>query len=707
MSAREPSAETSRGGNAADRAAGTDTSRDGEAAAPAISTNTELGDNAAAPALSAGDNAAAPGLSAEASPGGTAADPAVSTDTSEDGHAAAPAISANTALGDNAAARELSAEASPGGNAAGPADSTDTSAAKGKKTAAERSAKLEFERELRAQLATVTGGLAPDVYLNAWWDWLLNLAKEPPAQLALMQDAVAKAADIFAFTLRAAVVEPLAPAAGDARFGTDAWSRWPFNIYAHAYGNYADWWQRAVSIVPGVVPANERTLDFMARNALEAVSPSNYLATNPELLEATRAEAGENLVRGFRNWLEDIQQTLGTKQQNGAGQFVVGRDIAATPGKVVFRNPLIELIQYSPMTDTVYAEPVLIIPAWIMKYYILDLSVKNSLVRYLVSQGHTVFIVSWKNPTENDRELGMDDYLRLGIRASAEAVSRIVPDRKIHAAGYCIGGTLLSIATAMFAAEGEQRLASMTLLAAQQDFSEPGELSLFISPSQIDMLEAVMSRTGVLKSEQMGGAFALLRSRDLLWTPAVNAYVRGKRDTPNDLMAWNADGTRMPYRMHSEYLRQLYLDNALARGTFAAEGRPVDLTAIHLPMFVVGTETDHVAPWKSVFKARGLTRSSDYTFLLTSGGHNAGIVSGPVHPRRRHRVRTWSNAAETLSPEAWFETTAPVAGSWWPTWQQWLARHSTAARVAPPSMGSAEAGYPPLAAAPGEYVLSK
>jgi polyhydroxyalkanoate synthase len=424
-------------------------------------------------------------------------------------------------------------------------------------------------------------------------------------------------------------------------------------------------------------------------------------------LDATRAEAGANLVRGFGNWLEDIQRTLGSKTQPGSEKFVIGRDIAATPGKVVLRNDLTELIQYSPATEMVFAEPILIIPAWIMKYYILDLSANNSLVSYLVSQGHTVFMVSWKNPTESDRNLGMDDYLRLGIRAAFDAVSRIVPEQKIHSVGYCIGGTLLSIAEAVFAAEGDLRAATMTLLAAQQDFSEPGELSLFISPSQIDMLEAVMNRTGVLKSEQMGGAFSLLRARDLLWTPAVNSYVRGKRESPNDLMAWNADGTRMPCRMHSEYLRQLYLDNALARGEFEADGRRADLAGIQVPMFVVGTETDHVAPWKSVYKARGLTRSADYTFLLTSGGHNAGIISGAVHPRRRHRVRTWLNAAETLSPEAWFDSTPPRSGSWWPTWEQWLAQHSTQEKVVPPPMGSAAAGYVPLADAPGGYVLQK
>jgi len=282
---------------------------------------------------------------------------------------------------------------------------------------------------LRAQLATVTGGLAPDVYVNAWWDWYLNLAKEPPTQLQIMQDAIAKAADNWSFALRAATGQPLPPAEGDARYGGDAWAQWPFNVYARSYRNYVDWWQKAWSNVPGVAPENERTLDFVARNALEAISPANFLSTNPELLDTTRSEAGANLVRGFGHWLEDIKGTFGGKKANEAEKFVVGRDIAATPGKVVMRNELVELIQYSAATETVFAEPILIVPAWIMKYYILDLSATNSLVKYLVAQGHTVFMVSWKNPTASDRGFGMDDYLRLGIRATVDAVSRILPDR--------------------------------------------------------------------------------------------------------------------------------------------------------------------------------------------------------------------------------------------------------------------------------------
>ncbi len=254
---------------------------------------------------------------------------------------------------------------------------------------------------LRAQLATVTGGLAPDVYVNAWWDWYLNLAKEPPIQLEIMQDAMAKAG-----------------------YGGEAWAQWPFNVYARSYRNYVDWWQKAWSNVPGVTPENERTLDFVARNALESISPANFLSTNPELLDTTRAEAGANLVRGFGHWLEDIKRTFGGKKPNEAEKFIVGRDIAATPGKVVMRNDLVELIQYSPATETVFAEPILIVPAWIMKYYILDLSATNSMVKYLVAQGHTVFMVSWKNPTASDRGFGMDDYLRLGIRATVGVLYR-------------------------------------------------------------------------------------------------------------------------------------------------------------------------------------------------------------------------------------------------------------------------------------------
>jgi len=561
----------------------------------------------------------------------------------------------------------------------------------------------EIERHLRAQLAAFSGGLAPDDYARAWWDWYLNLAGQPQRQAELAQSAYAKAVDSLQFFARAASGEPLAPGHEALGFAHPAWNVWPFNAYARAYGNWASWWAQALEAPSGAPPALSRA-NFAGRMLLEAASPANFLHTNPELLAKTAAESGRNLIRGLQNWLEDARRAVEGGRKAGTEQFAIGKDLAVTPGKVVFSNRLIELLQYSPQTPEVYAEPVLITPAWIMKYYILDLSPRNSLVRYLVERGHTVFMISWKNPDAADRDLGMDDYVRLGLLAALQKVRELVPGPRVHAVGYCIGGTLLSIGAALLARTAPEALASVTLFAAQADFSEPGELSVFITPSQIAMLESMMEQAGVLESERMGAAFALLRSRELLWTPAVQQYVRGERPQLNDLMAWNADGTRMPYRMHSEYLERLYLKNELAQGTLRFEGGPIDLKAITVPMFVVGTETDHVAPWRSVYKLRSLTRSADYTFLLTSGGHNAGIVSGPAHPRRRHRLLTWHDATQSLTPEQWLQQSSLTEGSWWPSWAQWLASHSSAARVPARQPGGAGAAITALADAPGQYV---
>ena len=572
-------------------------------------------------------------------------------------------------------------------------------------TAADSSAKAEILRDLRAQLAALTGGMAPEDYLKGWWDWYLHLATEPPRQAQLAHSAYEKLLDNWHFLSRAAAGAPLPPGHENLGFGDEAWNVWPFNVYAHTYANWASWWQQALSPPAAANDPDLARVNFAGRMLLEAASPANFLHTNPELLKRTVAESGHNLIRGVKHWLEDAQRAVnGNGRAPGTEHFEVGRDVAITPGKVIYSNRLIELLQYAPQTPTVYAEPILITPAWIMKYYILDLSPRNSLVRYLVEQGHTVFMISWKNPDAADRELSVADYVKLGFLDALEQVRRVVPRQQVHAVGYCIGGTLLAMAAAGLAAEGDASLASLTLLAAQVDFSEPGELSVFITPGQIAMLEAMMSKTGVLESERMGAAFAMLRSRDLMWTPAVNQYMRGERPQLNDLMAWNADGTRMPWRMHSEYLERLYLKNELAQGTFTLKGAPVDLSRIRLPMFVVGTETDHVAPWRSAYKIRGLTRSADYTFLLTSGGHNAGIVSGPVHPRRRHRILTWTTAKAALTADEWMEKAALHEGSWWPAWERWLAEHSAAQQKPPrPPAAKGKDGVA-FADAPGTYV---
>jgi polyhydroxyalkanoate synthase subunit PhaC len=572
-------------------------------------------------------------------------------------------------------------------------------------TSAESPSKADVERQLQAQLAALTGGLAPSDYVESWWDWYLGVTSHPPRQAELAASAFEKVVDSWQFIARAANGEQLAPGGAELGFGDAAWNAWPFNVYAHTYTNWVGWWQQALAPGTGGSEAQSARRNFAGRLLLEAASPANFLHTNPQLLNQTAAESGQNLIRGLRNWLEDAQRLGGdSRPAPGTEHFVVGKDVAVTPGKVVFRNRLMELLQYSPLTPKVHAEPILITPAWIMKYYILDLSPRNSLVRYLVENGHTVFMISWKNPSAADRELGMDDYVKLGFLDALAAVRRLVPRRKVHAVGYCIGGTLLAIAAAQLAAVGDKSLATLTLLAAQTDFSEPGELSVFITPNQIAMLEAMMHKNGVLESERMGGAFALLRSRDLMWNPAVEQYVRGQRPQLNDLMAWNADGTRMPWRMHSEYLERLYLKNELAQGKFTVAGKRLDLTKVKLPMFVVGTETDHVAPWRSVYKIRGLTRSGDYTFLLTSGGHNAGIVSGPVHPKRRHRMLTWHDARTTLAPEVWLEKAPLHEGSWWPAWLRWLAAHSATRQKTSRALPSRRGASGPFGDAPGQYV---
>jgi polyhydroxyalkanoate synthase len=424
---------------------------------------------------------------------------------------------------------------------------------------------------------------------------------------------------------------------------------------------------------------------------------------NPEVLQKTVAGLGANLRQGFANWCEDVEHFVRNVPPVGAEKFRPGEHVAMTPGKVVFRNRIMELIQYEPLTPTVFPEPVLIIPAWIMKYYILDLSPENSLVRFLVERGHTVFVISWKNPGPEDREHSMEDYISDGAMAAVEAVSAIVPERKIHAAGYCLGGTLLSIVAAAMARDGDARLKSMTLFAAQTDFTEAGELMLFIDDAQLNLLDDLMWSQGFLKTGQMAGTFQLLRSNNLIWSRLVYEYLMGERSPMTDLMAWNADGTRMPYKMHSQYLRTMFLDNDLAEGRFKVGGSSVAIEDIKVPIFAVGTETDHVAPWRSVFKIHLLTEA-EVTFVLTSGGHNAGIVSEPGHPHRTFRIATRKEGAAYRDPDNWHGAVAVRDGSWWPEWEAWLVARS-GERAEPPQMGAAKRGYSTIGPAPGPYVL--
>ncbi len=568
-----------------------------------------------------------------------------------------------------------------------------------------------LDRMWTAQRARWSGGLSPAALAMALFDWSMHLAIAPGKQMALAAKAGEKTVRLLTHAMAVAAdrempacIEPLP---GDYRFTGDAWKTQPFAFWTQAFLLQQQWWHNVTHAVPGVAPHHEEMVSFGARQMLDVFSPSNQPWTNPEVIDKTLESGGMNFVNGLRNWMEDVGRLATNRLPVGTEDFVVGKDVAVTPGKVVYRNDLIELIQYAPTTQSVYAEPVLIVPAWIMKYYILDLSPHNSLIRYLVGKGHTVFCVSWRNPTAKDRDLGMDDYRRLGVMDALEVIGAVVPGRKVHATGYCLGGTLLAIAAAAMACRSDDRLASLTLLAAQTDFTEPGELALFIDHSQMHYLASMMWNRGYLSADQMAGAFQLLRSNDLIWSRRVREYLMGERTPMIDLMAWNADSTRMPYRMHTEYLQRLYLDNALAAGRLLVDGRPAALQNIRVPIFAVGTERDHVAPWRSVYKIHYLA-GADVTFVLTSGGHNAGIVSEPGRPNRRYRVAVKRTDDLCQGADEWARNAEARHGSWWEAWAEWLAAHSGAKRVAPPAvMGAAKRGYRPLEDAPGLYVLQR
>ncbi len=564
-----------------------------------------------------------------------------------------------------------------------------------------------LDRSLHYFMSRFTLGISPIGLSEAYLDWLIHLWGSPGKQMQLWNEAVSNQLKLLNYLSGCACNQQfltapcIVPLPNDKRFAAVEWQTFPFNYFHQAFLLNQHWWHTATTGVRGISRHHARVMEFTVRQVLDFVSPSNYLLTNPEVLKRAQAEAGQNLVRGMRNFVEDAERAINGKKAAGLEAFKVGRDLATTPGKIVYRNRLIELIQYEPATPQVRAEPILFVPAWIMKYYILDLSPQNSLVRYLRDQGFTVFMVSWKNPGAEDRDLGFEDYLKLGVMSALDVIQEIVPAVKVHGAGYCLGGTLLTMAAAAMARDGDERLQTVSLFAAQTDFTEAGELTLFTSESQIAFLEDMMWEQGYLDAGHMAGAFQMLRSSDLIWSRIIRDYLMGERAPAFDLMAWNADTTRMPYKMHSEYLRKLFLENDLAEGRFNVEGRPVALSDIRQPLFVVGTETDHVSPWRSVFKLN-LLSDTEVTFLLTSGGHNAGIVSEPAHAGRSYRVSTKQQTDRFDDPETWMLKTPVQSGSWWREWANWLVARSGSLQSLP-RMGLAENS--PLGNAPGTYVF--
>lgn len=561
------------------------------------------------------------------------------------------------------------------------------------------------------QLAQLNNGLSPFTLALSALDWSMHLSTSPGRQWILAQQAQQR----YVQWLEAqASATPTPPDTTDHRFSDPAWKEWPYRAWRDAFLHTSAWWQEAAR-VEGVSRHHQDWVSFMARQYLDMWSPANATLTNPEAIRRASDTWGLSTYLGLHqamiDWLQDHNPppTQANPQDLAPLPFTVGKDVAITPGEVVFRNDLFELIQYRASTDQVRTEPLLIVPSTIMKYYILDLSPHNSMVRYLVDQGFTVFIMSWRNPTAQDRDLDMDDYLIRGVMTAISQCALASQATRVHTMGYCLGGTFLSIVAALLDAgkRGARKdwpsnvpeLASVTLLAAQTDFAQPGELGLFIDEDQLRSLRETMDQSGYLSGRQMGGTFQFLNARDLVWSRHVQRHLLGQDSVGNDMMSWNADTTRLPARMHNTYLTQLFLDNALSQGRYRVDNLPVALSDMRAPLMVVGTENDHVSPWRSVFKTT-LQSPPDTSFLLTSGGHNAGVVSEPGHRNRHYRLGCTLDSGRTwLDPEQWMDCAQRHEGSWWAAWGEWLHAHSSDTWQDPAPIRQ------PICPAPGEYVL--
>ena len=586
----------------------------------------------------------------------------------------------------------------------------------------QRDAAETLDKAVHGHLAKASMGTSPISMTLAYADWALHLAASPGRQMLLAQEATA----LFRQSLTSPLQQPPVDADGkpvqekDARFSDSGWNQWPFNAMKNRFKASDTWWSGATQ-VDGVSRHNQHIVSFFTRQWLDAMSPSNWMTTNPEVLRKGRESQGQSWLKGFQSYVKDMQEQQNKRITTGPGtlaplEFEVGKDVALTPGKVVFRNHLIELIQYTPTTAKVYPEPLLIVPSCIMKFYILDLSPSNSMVRYLVSQGHTVFMISWRNPEASDRELSLQDYVHSGVMQAMAAVKEGTGAPRIHAMGYCLGGTFLAIAAAALGRSDTKapaaphkgsagrdnlpKLATVTLLAAQTDFSEPGELGVFIDDDQLKNLREEMARTGFLSGRQMAGSFQFLHSRDLIWSRNTRRYLLGQDEVGSDLMSWNADVTRLPERMHIQSLSSFYLNNELATGHYRLDSAGVvSLKDITAPMLVVGTVRDHVSPWQSVYKINYLT-DTHLTFVLASGGHNAGIVSEPGHPHRSYQIDSVEKNHRWIEPGEWVAKAALHEGSWWPAMHAWLNDRS-GKPVLPPVIDPANV----VCEAPGDYVM--
>jgi len=516
--------------------------------------------------------------------------------------------------------------------------------------------------------------------MNLWQDYMRLWQSTTSRMLGEQSDPVAQ------------------PERGDRRFKDPAWDENQlFDFIKQSYLLSARWLRSTVNEVDGLDEHTAKKVDFYTRQFVDAMAPSNFLMTNPQVLRATLETGGENLLHGLENLLDDMER--GQISQTNFDAFEVGRNLAITPGKVIYQNDLMQLIQYTPATEQVYQTPLLIIPPWINKFYILDLREKNSFIKWAVDQGFTVFVISWVNPDAKLAEKNFEDYMTEGPLAALDVVEQVTGETQSNVIGYCLGGTLLSCTLSYLSQKGQaDRVKAATFFTTMVDFSEAGELEVFIDEEQLTALEEKMKSKGYLEGSSMATTFNMLRANDLIWSFVVNNYLLGKEPFPFDLLYWNSDNTRMPATMHSFYLRKMYQENKLIEpGGITLKGVPMDLGKIEHPAFVLATKEDHIAPWKSGY---ALTRciSGPVKFTLAASGHIAGVVNPPA----ANKYNYWLNSRNPKAPDKWFEGAKAVEGSWWPEWHKWMEQKSGTAKVAARTPGGGV--FEPIEDAPGSYV---
>ncbi len=497
--------------------------------------------------------------------------------------------------------------------------------------------------------------------------------------------------------------EPVvAPKPGDKRFRDKEWQENQiFDFIKQSYLLTANWMQDTVAKVEGVDDDTRKRVGFYTKQFADAIAPTNFILTNPEVLRATLQSNGENLVKGLDNLLDDIERGKGQLSiRQSADAFEIGRNIATTPGKVIFRNELLELLQFDPATAEVYERPLLIFPPWINKFYILDLRPENSFIKWLVGQGYTVFVASWVNPDRRLAQKTFEDYMREGIFAALDAVADATGVKDPNVVGYCIGGTLLTATLGYMAATRDERVNSATFWAAQADFSEAGDLTVFVDEAQLEALRAQMQNAGgVLEGSKMATTFNMLRANDLIWSFVINNYMLGKQPMPFDLLYWNSDTTRMPEKTHLFYLRECYKENNLAKGRMTLGGVKIDLSKVKVPVYLQSAKEDHIAPYRSIFKTTKLFKGP-IRFILAGSGHIAGVINAPVAKKYQY----WTNDKLPDTVEQWLEGAKEHPGSWWPDWDKWLSKQS-GKKI--PARHPGDGKLKPLGDAPGDYVKVK